>query len=111
MPTHRVEQDNGDRLPDHRQCGGAGGLAGEPRAIMTTLASVGGRRLTNSQAGDVDQRLIVSEQEPDQQVGTAVVDVHRHGDAARSHRDLTADVPAGATKDCVDTAHRRDLTS
>lgn len=45
--------------------------------VRLALASVGGRSLVYGEAGDVDHRLFVAEQEADEQGGTAVIDVHR----------------------------------
>jgi hypothetical protein len=45
--------------------------------VRLALAAVGRRRLVHSQAGDVDHRLLVAEQEADKQGGATVVDVHR----------------------------------
>ncbi|OKI55295.1 hypothetical protein AMK17_19700 [Streptomyces sp. CB00072] len=56
------------------------GLVGDVEGVLgvrLALAPVGGRRLVNSKAGEIDHRLIVAEQQTDEQGGSAVADVHR----------------------------------
>lgn len=48
--------------------------------VRLALAAVGRRRLVHSQAGDADHRLLVAEQEADEQGSATVVDVHRPQD-------------------------------
>lgn len=56
------------------------GLVGDDEGVLRVrlaLAAVGGRCLVHRKAGEVDHRLVVADQQAEEQGGPTVVDVHR----------------------------------
>lgn len=56
--------------------------------IRLALTAVSRRCLMNSQSSEVGHRLITTKQQPDQQSGTTVVDVHRPQRVGRESTDI-----------------------
>jgi hypothetical protein len=66
--------------PEHAEVLAHAGLVGDDERVLgvgLALAAVGSRCLVNGEAGQVDHRLAVIEQQTDEQGGSAMVDVHR----------------------------------